>query len=581
MKCPILLPDPELVQLESVFPEADCVVFVVSARRSAVPCPLCHRPAQSVHSHYRRTIADQPWGPIRVRIELGTRRWFCHHADCARGIFTERFPGFVQRSARRTEGQARVLRLIAYMLGGEAGARTADELGMPVSPDTLLRQLRGRSQYKGPSPPLLGVDDFALARGQRYGTILVNLETGEPIDLLPDRTAENFAAWLQAHPGAKVISRDRGGSYADGARRGAPEAVQVADRFHLIQNLVAALTETLGDYRDSIHAAGDLPRNPPGRSRADQARSAASRAQRQARYAEVRNLSEQSLPVETIASQVGVSPDTVRRWLAAPGFPERKDHPRRPNPVAPYAAYLQQRWAEGCQNCRKLWEELCAQGFTGKPYQVWEFTKSWPRQRSARRAAKTAKPRTPRSSKAPAPENVAASAPPTPEAGTPGGEPTPAREAAPPAAPSTVGEQFVETPAPRTLAWWLLRPEKCTAAQTVFVERLQALSTPIRLSRELVEDFLRLSRERKGDELAGWVERVEASGQARLIKFAHGLRADWDAVVAGLILPWSNGVVEGNINRLKLLKRQMYGRAKLELLCSRVLPRAVRSEPAV
>jgi len=283
---------------------------------------------------------------------------------------------------------------------------------------------------------------------------------------------------------------------------------------------------------------------------------------------------------------VGISPDTVRRWLAAPGFPERKDHPRRPSPVVPYAAYLQQRWAAGCQNCQKLWEELCAQGFTGKPYQVWEFTKSWPRQRSGRRAARTAKPRVRRSSQAPAPDEVAA--PPlaseatAPEAGMPGGEPAPAPEsAAPPAAPSTLGEQLVETPAPRTLAWWLLRPEKCTAAQTAFLERLEALSTPIRLSRELIEDFLRLSRERKGDELAGWIARVEASGQKRLIKFAHGLSADWDAVVAGLTLPWSNGVVEGNINRLKLLKRQMYGRAKLDLLRSRVLPRAVRFGPAV
>ena len=565
MQCPTLLPDPELVSLDSLVSEAQCLVVVVSARRPAATCPRCQEPAERVHSRYHRTLADQPWNAVRVRLELRTRRWFCDRPDCPQHIFTERFPGLVERYARRTDDQARVLRLIGYVLGGEAGARTAGELGMPVSPDTLLRQLRRRGKYTGPAPRVLGVDDFALARGQRYGTILVDLERGEPIELLSDRTADTFAAWLREHPGAEVISRDRSGSYADGARRGAPQAVQVADRFHLLQNLTEALGEVLAREQPALREAASaraeteadpgsasavdkVPEGgPPAveaaderttaiaagpaeeqvwdrRSRREREHSALSRERRLQLYEESLHLAQQGLHPREIARRLGISRTTVRKYLAEGAFPERKERATPPGPLAPYAGYLRQRWQEGCHDVHQLWRELRERGYTGQPVSVWRFTRPWA---EARRRQPSIPPRDP---------SVPAS------------------------------------PAPRSVVWWLLCPKKRTEAQTTFASRLLESSTTVRLALELTEQFFALARERRADKLEAWIGRVQQSGLQDLVGFANGLRRDWDAVVAGLSLPWSNGQTEGQVNRLKLVKRQMYGRAGIALLRGRVLP---------
>jgi transposase len=258
-----LLPDPELVRLDYVSAEADLLTAVVSSRRSAVECPDCGKPAKRVHSRYRRRLADRPWNGIRVRLQLHARRWFCDRPDCSRRIFTERFSGLTRRYAHRTEAQAQALHLIAHALGGEAGARLSREVGMPVSPDTLLRQLRRRGPFRGRAPRVLGVDDWAFLKGQRYGTLLVDLENGKVVDLLPDRSAETLVAWLKEHPGAEVISRDRASSYADGARQGAPNAIQVADRFHLLKHLTDALGEVLGREHAALRKAAQLPAPAP------------------------------------------------------------------------------------------------------------------------------------------------------------------------------------------------------------------------------------------------------------------------------------------------------------------------------
>jgi len=556
MSPPTLLPHPELIRLDYVVAGYDAITLVATTVPKEARCPTCGRAATRVHSHYERTVSDLPWRGVAVRLQLHSRRFFCDQADCRQRIFTERLPDLISPSSRRTDRLAEELDKVAYALGGEPGARMASDLGMPVSGDTLLRQLQASAAAASEPVRVLGVDDWARRKGHRYGTILVDLERGAPVDLLPDRKAETLAQWLKEHPGVEIISRDRAGTYAEGARQGAPDAVQVADRWHLLQNLAEALEGILirkhRAVREAAQAAvapaappaSDLPAvpTPPEKPRDAEAAPSptwASRAAREKagrrdrryeRYREVVARHQQGESRRQIAAAVGLSRETVRRYLEAGTFPEIA---RRSNaaPIVGYLPYLQQRWQEGCHNARVLWEEIVAQGFPGSKLSVYRATALW------REVLPAGERRSPRGDPRTA-------------------EPTPA-----------------PVPSSRTVVWWLIgSKEEPTAEQAVLVERLCAQCPEIHQARELVQTFYRIVKERQADKLGEWVAAAVASGIEEIAHFGAGLRRDWDAVVAGLTLPWSNGPVEGQINRLKMLKRQMFGRAGLALLRARVLP---------
>lgn len=558
MTAQTLLPDPALIRLEYLVPTADTITLVATTIQPAVCCPDCGRRATRVHSGYRRTPADLPWHGLKVRLELHLRRFFCDQPDCRRLTFVERLPSVLPPYARRTARLAQALVMLGCALGGEAGARIAAGLGMAASPDTLLRQLRQLPSAVRATPRVLGVDDWAFRKGHHYGTILVDLEQRAPVDLLPDRQAQTLAIWLQAHPGVEIISRDRGGAYAEGAREGAPAATQVADRWHLLKNLAEALEAVLrrehgavwqaaqeaaapseggaGPLRPAPPTSPAAPAEPPaasvpGRetwtSRAVREK-AARRGRRYQRYTEVVERHERGESHRQIAAATGLSRETIRRYLAAGSFPEIA---RRVTaaPITPYLPYLKQRWEAGCHNARVLWEEITAQGFTGAAAAVYRATALW---REQLPPAQRRSPRQPRVAAAP---------------GRPG-------------------------PAPRAVVWWLIgRKPPPTAEQAAFIDRLLGRCPELQSARELVQAFFRLVRQREGDALENWVSAVERSDIPELIQFAVGLRRDWEAVVAGLTLPWSNGPVEGAVNRLKLIKRQMYGRAAFPLLRARVL----------
>ena len=220
--------------------------MVLRATGKASHCPGCRQESRRIHSRYRRRLSDPPWEGIPVRIELRVRRFFCDSEDCGQQIFTERLPKTVQRYSRRTCRLSTSLQQITSALGGSAGARLAKQLGILASTSTLLRQLRRRLiKQSTQEPRVLGIDDWAWRKGHRYGTILCDLERGRVVDLLPDRSAESTAEWLRAHPGTEIVSRDRASLYAQAARTAAPQAVQVADRWHLLHNLTEAFIAAL------------------------------------------------------------------------------------------------------------------------------------------------------------------------------------------------------------------------------------------------------------------------------------------------------------------------------------------------
>ncbi len=437
--------------------------------------------------------------------------------------------------------------MLGLACGGELAARLSRQLQAPASPDTFLRRVRRLPLPPAPTPRVLGVDDWASRKGATYGTILCDLERHCPIDLLPDRAAATFAAWLQAHPGVEIVCRDRASAYADGVARGAPAAVQVADRFHLLKNLTDAVTSSLSQHRPQLQHSGDPPvvdaasaagvEKPPAaetalaapQSGAAESPSAGPVA-RMTRFDQMVRLRDKGLSQALIAQQVGVSPRTVNRYLSRNRSPEPKQRKAQPSQIDPYLPYLLQRWDEGCHKVVQLWREISVQGYEYGRGLVHRYVA---RLRQGERPRQMGRNST-----------------------------APKRPAAPSCYP------------PRQAVWLLMRPpHELTNEERNDLAAMRTRCPTIATAYRLAQGFTYMVRSRQVDRLDTWLREAGDSGLAELRSFAQGIERDKDAVVAGLTLPWSSGQVEGQVNRLKLVKRSMYGRAKLDLLRRRVLLR--------
>src|SRR2546421_130855 len=230
--------------IEAVYPSKTLLTVQVVCRLQSAACPLCQQSSERIHGSYGRTVADVSCGGRRVTLALTVRKFVCRTRDCPRKIFTERLPDLVQPYARMTNRLSEVLQSLGFATCGELGERLAPKLGMGASGPTLLRRMRAVCIPPPKSVRILGIDDWAWKKGQTYGIILVDLET-RPIELLPDRSTETVEAWLRTHPEVEIVSRDRGGEYAAAARKGAPQAQQIVDRFHLLKNLRERLKELM------------------------------------------------------------------------------------------------------------------------------------------------------------------------------------------------------------------------------------------------------------------------------------------------------------------------------------------------
>ena len=390
MQAKTLLPDVQHLRCDRIRWDGLHVVVRVSSAATTAVCPKCGQPSGRIHSHYLRQLEDLPWLGIAVREKWSSRRFFCDNAGCPQRIFTERLPDVAAPYARKTRRLAATLQVLAFACGGEGGARLARQLEIQSSPDTLLRQIRRSVNETHDSVRVLGVDEWAVRRGQRYGTILVDLEAHRTIDLLPDRSSESFAAWLSQHPEVEVIARDRGEHYGQGANLGAPQAAQVADRWHLLQNDREALTRLLERFPKELRQAAATP--PPPAELAAQVSAAEPvicplqapepqvplrQPRWQEKYKQVVELHGQKQSARAIARELELDRGTVRRWLKAGCLPERVAGRRRGSRVEAWRDYLAARWQAGCHNAVVLAKELREQGFTGSYYPVRRFISQW------------------------------------------------------------------------------------------------------------------------------------------------------------------------------------------------------------
>jgi len=526
---------PADLAVDQVVPSPDNVIILTSPRQLSATCPACAHPSHRLHSRYRRTLADLPWQGRPVALQVQARRFRCLNPTCSRQTFAERLPGVASAAARRTERLGSLQGCLGLALGGEAGHRLAERLAIPTSADTLLRLVNKASNDNAPppTPRVLAVDDWAWRRGHHYGTVLVDLERNTVVDLLPDRQAETLANWLRQHPGVEIVARDRAGAYADGVRQGAPDAVQVTDRWHLLRNLGDTVRSVVDRQHAAVRRAAKQVSEPmfmpivvasaPDSSKPTTTarRSQASYARRQARYEEAARLRAAGGSILRIAAQLGAERKTIRRWLRAGGASLWRKPPRV-SVLAPYHDHLERRWTEGCRNAAQLWRELVHLGFAGR----YGTVRSW-----AGKRRKTD------------PQTVMDKADACMRSGQP--------------------------PSSRHLARMLMTDtNKLPEAEQAFVSALLAqapdLADGIAVAKRLNLLFRRKSQESLDAVLA------DAAGTP-LAEFAASIGRDHAAVQAALDLPWTTSPAEGQINRLKMLKRTMYGRAGFKLLRARVL----------
>jgi transposase len=542
--CAHLLPPDERIKFQSLIIDEPRLILVAVMISAKSTCPDCSQPTDRIHGRYRRTLADLPWATAPIELRLTVRRFRCRTYTCRRQTFAERLPTVAPPYTRTTTRLAITQAYTGLALGGAAGARHLSRQDLPVSRNTLLRRVHSLSLPEGPVPQIIGIDDWAWRKGNRYGTIVVDLERGCPIDVLEDRAAETVAAWLQSHPGVTVVARDRAEAYAAGIRQGAPEATQVADRFHLLQNLAAALQEVFSTHHREIehlnpgqqndppaHDDGSVPVlvEPPGATTRAQQQIAHNRARRVAEYEQVHALRQQGWTIKAIATHVGHHRRTVKKYLQASTFPERPPRRRRSSILDPYKAYLLERWNAGCHSALELCREIQSQGFPGQYSMVADYVSRF----------RPAQGRVSKHRKAGSPATIVA----------------------------------VDKPlTPSRATWLVMRHEaKLNDDEKAQLARLQAQEGKITEAITLTQDFAALVRQHQPAQLETWLERATTSGLQAFKSFATGLRADYEAVQAGVTLSWSTGPVEGQINRLKMLKRQMYGRAGIGLLRQRVL----------
>ncbi len=531
--CRKLLGTDQLIVNKIIF-ESDKIVLAVESATDKAICPKCQTESRKIHSNYERYPTDLAWADREVIFNLKVKRFFCRNGGCRKRTFAEQFPGIVipfgRRTNRVTEKQQRI--------SVNTCARTAEQLldyeQIGISDSTVNRILRELPEPEEKTIRVLGVDDWAKRKGQRYGTILVDLERGQIVDLLDDRTAETLAQWLKERSGVEIVSRDRSQTYAEAITKGAPGAVQVADRWHLLKNLSDAVFKILQqEYPIIKQRLDNLPEteqlvSTEERKPEKEESLTPAEERRQQRMENAQQLLSLGWTQKRVAHHLNIHPKTVRRYLHSGSPKSRRCRSRCL--LDPFKPYILKRWNEGCHNAAQMYREIQPQGFVGEETTVRLFVQQL-------RLASGLPPKV-RNQKG----QVLNS------------DPT------------------QNMPSLRKLTCLIAkRPENWTDENEALLAKISFEQPKITVTINLARSFAAIVRQQQVEELDGWLDQASKSGYRIWQNFAGGLKQDYQAVRASLVLPWSNGPTEGHINRLKYLKRLMYGRGKDDLLKKRVL----------
>lgn len=430
------------------------------------------------------------------------RRFKCVDARCAQSTFSEQIPGLTTPFARRTPALSGTLVEIALALAGRPGSRLAGKLAMPCCRDVLIRLVRGCPLPQTGRIEVLGIDDFAFRRGHSYGTVLIDMGTHRPVDVLADRETGTVAGWLCAHPEIRVVCRDRAGGYAEAIRAGAPQAIQVADRFHLWQNLCEAVGKTVGAHHHCLRAAPSPTQGtgvPPREYRLA--------ARTRTRHAAVHELLAQGLSRNAVSRELDLHINTVRRFADAASAEELLAKAEyRPTKLDPLIDLVNQRWNGGVDTARAIHRELAALGFTGTANIVERYLRPL----------------------------------------RPGGDGRRRGQGAP-------AQDIPAIPKPRRISRALLtHPDHLTEKDKQTLARATAGCPHLRRLHAHIRAFATITANRRGAEMPTWLEKVEADDLPELRRLATGIRRGLDAVINGLTLEHNSGAVEGNVTRIIL-----------------------------
>ncbi len=532
-----LLPEISGIGLSAITLENEQAVLQIGSTCHSSPCPKCNSPSSKVHSRYSRTISDLPLSGISAAAQLSVRKFFCASEACQQKVFSERFNQFVSPYGRRTLRLDQQLTTLGLKVGGNMGASIAMMMGIPISSSTILRLACNTEEAGLETPRVLGIDDWAFKKGRNYGTILVDLEKQQPIELLPDRESETIRKWLEEHPGVEIISRDRGGDYAKGSREGAPDAIQVADRWHLLKNLGDALHRMMNKQNRELRQAAQQTAHPEEISGGNQQNKPESEIKNDStdkenpskyelKFLEVKRLQAEGRRIKTIFRITGIHRETIKKYFQYDTYPDLNKSSFVSSSVEPYGQHIRNRWAEGEHNHRQLLEEIKAMGYTGSFSSLYRYTRHLPQDNERQNVAKMVQAKV---------------------------------------------EVWSSRKAARLIS---KHADSWTDEEKKYLETFFKLCPSAEKARKIALEFQDMMKQKKPELLDSWIEDALNSDVENLKRFAQGIQQDYDAVKAALTLEWSNGQVEGQVNRLKTLKRQMYGRAGFKLLRKRILFRS-------